>query len=54
MAMAEVRRLRALEEEDRKLKHRAAVLSLNEHILQEVMQKVLRVAQLLPRAECLR
>ena len=37
--MAEVRRPRLLEEEDSKLKHLVAVLSLNDQMLQEVMRK---------------
>ena len=37
MAMAEIRRLRQLEEENRKLKQLVADLTLNKVILQEVL-----------------
>jgi len=39
MGLAELRRLRQLEEENRKLKKLVADLSLDKHILQEVLQK---------------
>lgn len=39
MGVAEVRRLRQLEEENRKLKKLVADLSLDKHILQEVLAK---------------
>jgi putative transposase len=37
--VAELRRLRQLKEENRKLKKLVANLALDEHILQEVLQK---------------
>jgi putative transposase len=39
MGVAELRRLRQLEEENRKLKKLVADLALDKHILQEVLQK---------------
>jgi hypothetical protein len=46
MGVSELRRLRLLEEENRKLKQLVADLSLDKHILQEVVKKkVLRPAQ---------
>ncbi len=39
MGVAELRRLRQLEEENRKLKKLGADLALDKHILQEVLQK---------------
>ena len=39
MGVAELRRLRQLEEENRKLKKLVADLTLDKHILQEVLQK---------------
>ena len=39
MGVAELRRLRRLEEENRKLKKLVADLALDKHILQEVLQK---------------
>jgi putative transposase len=39
MGVAELRRLRQLEEENRKLKKLVADLSLDKHILQEVLKK---------------
>ncbi len=39
MGVAELRRLRQLEEENRKLKKLVAELALDKHILQEVLQK---------------
>jgi putative transposase len=39
MGIAELRRLRQLEEENRKLKKLVADLALDKHILQEVLQK---------------
>ena len=39
MSVAELRRLRQLEEENRKLKKLVADLALDKHILQEVLQK---------------
>jgi putative transposase len=39
MGVAELRRLRQLEEENRKLKKLVADLALAKHILQEVLQK---------------
>jgi putative transposase len=39
MGVAELRRLRQLEEENRKLKKLVADLSLDKHILQEVLAK---------------
>ena len=39
MAIAEIRRLRQLEEENRKLKQLVADLSLDKHILQDVLSK---------------
>ena len=41
MGVAEVRRLKQLEEENRKLKQLVADLSLDKHILQEVIAKKL-------------
>lgn len=41
MGVAELRRLRQLEEENRKLKRLVADLSLDKHILQEVLSKKL-------------
>jgi len=41
MGVAELRRLRQLEEENRKLKQLVADLSLDKHILQEVVAKKL-------------
>jgi putative transposase len=39
MGVAELRRLRQLEEENRKLQPRVADLSLDKHLLQEVLRK---------------
>jgi putative transposase len=39
MGIAELRRLKQLEEENRKLKQRVADLSLYKHMLQEVIRK---------------
>ena len=39
MGVSEVRELRELKEENRKLKHLVADLSLDKHILQEVLAK---------------
>jgi putative transposase len=39
MAIAEIRRLRQLEDENRKLKHLVADLTLDKVILQEVLAK---------------
>jgi putative transposase len=39
LGVAEVRRLRQLEEENRQLKQLVADLSLDKHMLQEVLQK---------------
>jgi putative transposase len=39
MGVAELRRLRQLEDENRKLKKLVADLALDKHILQEVLQK---------------
>ena len=39
MGVAEVRRLRVLEEENRKLKQLVAVLSLDEQMLEDVLRK---------------
>jgi len=39
--MSELRRLKQLEEENRKLKHMVADLSLDKHMLQEVLSKKL-------------
>jgi putative transposase len=39
MGVAELRRLRQLEEENRKLKKLVADMALDKHILQEVLQK---------------
>jgi putative transposase len=41
MGIAELRRLKQLEEESRKLKQLVADLSLDKHMLQEVIQKKL-------------
>jgi putative transposase len=41
MGVAELRRLRQLEEENRKLKQLVADLTLDKHMLQEVIQKKL-------------
>ncbi len=41
MGIAELRRLKQLEEENRKLKQLVADLSLDKHMLQEVIQKKL-------------
>jgi putative transposase len=41
MGISELRRLRLLEEEDRKLKQLVADLTLDKHILQEVVKKKL-------------
>ena len=41
MGVAELRRLRQLEEENRKLKQLVADLSLDKHMLQEVIEKKL-------------
>ena len=41
MGVAELRRLRQLEEENRKLKRIVADLTLDEHILQDVISKKL-------------
>jgi putative transposase len=41
MGVAELHRLRQLEEENRKLKQLVADLSLDKHMLQEVIQKKL-------------
>ncbi len=41
MGVAELRRLKQLEEENRKLKQLVADLSLDKHMLQEVIQKKL-------------
>ena len=41
MGVAEVRRLRVLEEENRKLKQLVADLSLDEQMLQDVLRKKL-------------
>jgi putative transposase len=41
MAVAELRRLRQLEEENRKLKQLVADLTLDKHMLQEVIRKKL-------------
>ena len=52
--MAEVRRLRVLEEEKRKLKQLVDDLRLDNQMLQDVLRKSpLKPAQLRPRAECL-
>ena len=54
MGVAEVRRLRVLEEENRKLKQLVADLSLDKQMLQDVLrEKALKPAQLRPRAEYL-
>ncbi len=41
LGTSELRRLRQLEEENRKLKHMVADLSLDKHMLQEVLSKKL-------------
>jgi len=41
MGLSEVRRLKQLEEENRKLKQMVADLSLDKHMLQEVLSKKL-------------
>ena len=54
MGVAEVRRLRVLEEESRKLKQLVADLSLDKQMLQDVLRKkALKPAQLRPWAEYL-
>ena len=51
MGVAEMRHLRVLEEEDRKLKQLAADLSLDKQMLRDVLQKALKPAQLWPRVD---
>jgi len=41
LGVHEIRRLKLLEEENRRLKHLVADLSLDRHILQEIVQKKL-------------
>ena len=53
MGVAEVRRLRVLEEENRKIRQLVADISLDKQMLQNVLQKALKHAQLRPRAEYL-
>ena len=53
MGAAEVRRLRILEEENRKLKQLVADLSLDKQMLQDMLRKNLKPAQLRPTVDYL-
>jgi putative transposase len=50
MGIAELRRLRQLEDENRQLKQLVADLTLDRHMLQEVLRKTTHVAMRHPRA----
>ncbi len=45
MGVAELRRLKQLEDENRKLKQRVADMTLDKHMLQNVLMKVIKPAQ---------